>query len=392
MHKVYLYITMVLLLVTFAEVVSYVFLESFFYERYPRFFRYDFSEYDKSIPDSYLEKFASIYDAELGWDYKPFQSGGSPETGCQGRPWQYSLDEIGSRDIADNAGISNKAALISLYGGSYTFGAEVRNDETWQYHLSARTGENIYNFGVGGWGLDQALLKLERNIKKGYITPIVIFGAYSDGISRILNSFRPFRTQNSEGITLGFKPRLIQKGREFVWEPNPLTSIDRDVIKTALEKSKKTDYFFEQNKTMPKLTFPYLFVIGKLAQSNAWRLSSNNRSLWNEPLQGRPVMNEVIRRYTDLAEQHHFTPMIVFLPSLGDLERYKRGRESQYKDFIEQLDFDDKNLVIVDVYEEEFDPTAFSLAGCHPSSYGNEITAEAIYQRMLELNLLPSEN
>ena len=51
---------------------------------------------------------------------------------------------------------------INTYGNSFTQGAQVSDEETWQEYLAAHLGEPIGNYGVGGFGVYQAYRRLRR--------------------------------------------------------------------------------------------------------------------------------------------------------------------------------------------------------------------------------------
>ena len=51
---------------------------------------------------------------------------------------------------------------INTYGNSFTQGAQVSDQETWQEYLAAHIGEPIGNYGVGGFGVYQAYRRLIR--------------------------------------------------------------------------------------------------------------------------------------------------------------------------------------------------------------------------------------
>lgn len=81
-------------------------------------------------------------------------------------------------DGARRDGLPAKVNLIATYGDSHTAGAEVDDRETWQFYLEKQLGYEVKNFGVGGYSTDQALLKFEKNVARGEISPIVILGVF----------------------------------------------------------------------------------------------------------------------------------------------------------------------------------------------------------------------
>ena len=57
---------------------------------------------------------------------------------------------------------ADQSRRINTYGNSFTQGAQVSDEETWQEYLAAHLGEPIGNYGVGGFGVYQAYRRLIR--------------------------------------------------------------------------------------------------------------------------------------------------------------------------------------------------------------------------------------
>ena len=57
---------------------------------------------------------------------------------------------------------ADRPRRINTYGNSFTQGAQVSDEETWQEYLAAHLGEPIGNYGVGGFGVYQAYRRLMR--------------------------------------------------------------------------------------------------------------------------------------------------------------------------------------------------------------------------------------
>lgn len=76
---------------------------------------------------------------------------------------------------------------IALVGDSFTFGLEVRYEETWGHQLEAALGGDyqVLNFGVDGYGVDQAYLRYRRDATK-WRPEIVVLGVVSDDLHRTM--------------------------------------------------------------------------------------------------------------------------------------------------------------------------------------------------------------
>jgi hypothetical protein len=90
-------------------------------------------------------------------------------------------------------------------GDSFTFGEEVRDGEAWTARLEARVpGLEVLNYGVGGYGTDQALLRLSREAR----APVdaVLVGLMLENIGRNVNRYRPLWYPSSQPAA---KPRYV---------------------------------------------------------------------------------------------------------------------------------------------------------------------------------------
>lgn len=95
------------------------------------------------------------FDPDLGWCPKP--------RGHHDSEW---FDWAGSRIDATPLPqeIAEDETLIALVGCSFTLGSEVQGDETWAAVLDRKLPKvHVANFGFGGFGIDQALLRYRRD-------------------------------------------------------------------------------------------------------------------------------------------------------------------------------------------------------------------------------------
>lgn len=154
------------------------------------------------IPNDLLAKHVNgSFDPEIGWVPRPFAKGRDETTE---QPKTYTIDALGRRT---NPGFDRLESKIAVVGDSFAFCRMVDDDETWPHFLSLEFGTNVQNFGVGNYGIDQTLLRLEREISKGTVAGGVVVIVFTpESISRIHSYWRHFYEY---GNILGFKPRFI---------------------------------------------------------------------------------------------------------------------------------------------------------------------------------------
>src|SRR5262249_61577432 len=87
-------------------------------------------------------------DPVLGWPSPHFEN-------------DKTRDETGSRIVP--AFPDERESCLSIYGDSFTWSAEVDDEHAWGNVLSRRLGCRVANFGVRGYGSDQAYLRFLDN-------------------------------------------------------------------------------------------------------------------------------------------------------------------------------------------------------------------------------------
>jgi hypothetical protein len=161
------------------------------------------------------------FDPLLGWCPRPGERYG-----------EASFDWAGSRMGPEPLPRSRADGerLIGLVGCSFTLGSEVQDDETWAYELDERWADTRFgNFGFGGYGVDQALLRWRRDVAP--LEPEEIWLGFFPGAAlRASSHFEPLYSRWFARIVF-FKPRftLDDSGR-LVLQPSPAKTPD-DVVR-----------------------------------------------------------------------------------------------------------------------------------------------------------------
>ncbi len=103
---------------------------------------------------------------------------------------------------------NNEPACVALFGDSFTYGAEVEDDEAWGNLLAQRLNCRVANYGVGGYGTDQAFLRFRDRADDR--APIVILGVFEDNAQRNVNRYRELL---AGAPSFSFKPRFALNDR-----------------------------------------------------------------------------------------------------------------------------------------------------------------------------------
>lgn len=140
-------------------------------------------------------EYLRIHDPVLGWP-------------APARFEEEGRDTVGARVSPAFPDRVASPPAISCYGDSFTWSAEVEDADAWPEVLSTLIGARVDNFGVGGYGSDQALLRFRQNAESGIDTArVVVLAHLTENIIRNLNQFRGLIYAGNGG--LGFKPRFI---------------------------------------------------------------------------------------------------------------------------------------------------------------------------------------
>jgi len=119
------------------------------------------------VSDSQLQRF-STWDPELGWCPKAGmrkEDSVSKRKSSKSVPY-WTIDQNGSRITYKSKSTEN--ANFSIYGDSFAMSREVYDEETIAWQLGELYNTYCSNYGVGNYGLDQSLMRLERCIDKDY--------------------------------------------------------------------------------------------------------------------------------------------------------------------------------------------------------------------------------
>ena len=286
------------------EVTGYLFL-SIQQKRQPRLFHLDINEYLASISDETLRVSAKLSrkgnfyspDQQLGWIRRENSELSFPNGTT------ISTDSLGSRRIPGVSG----PATISSFGNSFTEGLEVDDDETWQAYIAKSTGRAVLNFGVSGYGPDQALLALETRLSAGIWTPIVILAMVNENMNRIMNDFRLFYTYPVVDMFLAFKPMFVEgnDNHELMnFRPSDLT--DRDQLQAAMTEASRYDAFYAARTE--RLSFPYtvngLCFLLRHGMSPSVPWPGNSEA-------ARRRMSYILSRFLQNARRYDFKPVFL---------------------------------------------------------------------------------
>jgi len=319
--------------------------------------------------------YEATYDPDLGWVNKRGYN-------FNGNPAQYTYDDQGARE--STRPFAN--TRVSTYGDSFTHGDEVAPDQTWSQRLADQLHSNVLNFGVGGYGTDQAVLRVAKNCRAGRRTDVVVLGICSENVNRILGNLRAFYT-NVVCLSCaanGPKPMFTKTAAGFELlrlEPQPLAALD-----AALDQARRHDFWYRG------FSFPYVLSLLRWYSRDRDQVRQCGplcEGRWDLPL-ARETMHFVLGQFLELSREYHFRPVVAFLPCWTDFVAVSAGKPPGYRRFLREAEQaqDLRGLTFVEVVGERFKPEYqryLGSDGLHPGVEGHRLIADVLAPRVAPL-------
>jgi hypothetical protein len=146
-------------------------------------------------------------DPDLGWVARP---------GAHDSPWGVqTVDAEGRRVTAPVGWRPARPGRVALLGDSFTFGDEVTDAETWAWLVREDLGVVVDDHGVLGHGLDQTVLRLERDVLAEDPPDVVVVG---------ITAVMEYRTGLDWDAWA--KPRFALEGTRLVEVGTPVPTAD----------------------------------------------------------------------------------------------------------------------------------------------------------------------
>lgn len=261
-----------------------------------------------------------VHDSLLGWTVGPSR---------QSKDGLYfsSKEGIRSHQVGNAYADTQGLPRIAIVGDSYTFGLEVPFESTWGNKLEKQLPfrAQVLNFGVDGYGVDQAYLRYHRDIRSWH-PDVVIFGFISHDLYRSMVAY-PFISFPEWGFPFS-KPRFaVENGQLNLVATGPESS------ETLFSSKSVEDLpFIEYDPGYDKRSWEYRWY----HSSYLARLILGWFPRWPDPsphesLDAIVAINaEILEHFMREAMNDGSMPYIVYFPSRGDFS----GEERKAKDLI----------------------------------------------------------
>ena len=330
-------------------------------------------------------------DIMLGW----------PPPDQFGKTDEFPYEEDGSRLSPAFPLRKSKSSCISLYGNSFTFGS-LNPEIAWSNILSLRLNCRVANYGVGGYGTDQAYLRFRGNINDN--SPIVILGFSTENILRNVNQYK-FLLYRSAGQKFSLKPRfIINPDGELELIPLPKYKYENFLELIMFpEKVLNHEYFLPGSKMgIYRIKLPFSLSFIKALFNNFHIKSEIKRVPWysdfykpDHPSQALNITLKIMEKFYRDTKKLNKKPIIFVIPTGLDLRTFERTEKWPYEILINKLvekniNFIDAGPAIIDYIKERDPCELFIHCSAHYNEEGERVLADIVYN-FIEKDYFPRE-
>jgi len=319
------------------------------------------------------------FDADLGWKFTPNYR----------TPW-----EIMTNGIRDEKSYTfeKPAGVVRMlaFGDSFTYCDEVANTNTWEKYLNDSGSIQVLNFGVPGYGLDQAYLRYLKEARQ-YKTDYVLIGYMVENINRHVNTFRYFY---SPVVWYYSKPRFyLENGKLKLLEnyfktPEEIRKLVDNPKKVIAELGKKD--FFYQTRFYSRGFFDFLpsvrlyKVLSAVYREEVTGMLRND--VYNTQSEAYQVTEKIFDSFVADVKKTGAVPIILVFPDRDDLLRQRAGKPKRYEALLNH--FKERNYRFFDVMDA-FDKNCPNcdlkiLINNHYSPLGNMIVAKGFVENFVK--------
>jgi len=352
--------------------------------------------------------FTHGYDSNLGWIRKP-NTYGVEKSGLN--QTTYNIDFMGSRTNPDATTLK---AFIASFGDSYTFCRQVNDNETWQYYLTQTINQAVLNFGVGNYGIDQAILRYEQTELPDSVK-IIILGFVPETIARIQSYWKHYW---EFGNTFAFKPRFLLKKNQLSLIPNIMQKqTDFFSLIEKLPYIQSNDSFYKTKFKSLQFRFPYLLsffrnpirhfkILFSLSiRQTARFFKKTNQIIENKPFslimhynikQTHQMYNDkqtcdlfkaIILRFKNEVKKRGHKAVIMVMPQLIDIKIQEKNEDIAYIKFFQEINNTIPVIDLTEIFHEYNIQNLFTddVYGGHFSPEGNQVVANHLRNKLLYL-------
>ena len=252
-----------------------------------------------------------VADENLGWVIGPNR---------RSADGLYFSSAEGLRSPSSGMALRERAASrrIALVGDSFTFGLEVSYADSWGHRLERALGPDVQvlNFGVDGYGVDQAYLRYARDVRP-WRPDVVILGVINHDLFR---SLAVYSFVSFPGWPFPFaKPRFVTDLDRLALLNVPLPSPESIVAARSIRELPFIEYdpgYRAEDWEWHTLDSSYLYRL-IVSRARAWTGPDPRRS----DTRVLELNRAILRAFAREAAAAGARPLLVYFPSDRDFRR-----------------------------------------------------------------------
>ena len=341
---------------------------------------------------SYLKQKGVFYEAAPAIDSEEYLAERDPVLG-----WPSPFDRRGVRTPSgarpDPAAADSLPACVSLYGDSFTWSDEVADAHAWGSRLTRRLGCRVANYGVDGYGTDQAYLRYFCTPHDE--APVVVLNHASENILRNVTS--DFNLLYA-GDGRGFKPKFrVGPDGNLHLVPLPAFTPESHRRAVAWPETALPDDFFRPGGGggVSRLRFPYTLSLLRAFGNFHVRAGLTGRARHepfyhpDHPSDGLRVTAGILEAFAASVQMRGQQPVVTVLPNSADFSEHARWGRWPYQPLLDTLAA--HGLHVVNVGEGMADRLGGEDPSClfksrhrHYNVRGYQMVADIVAEYLLE--------
>ncbi len=233
-------------------------------------------------------------------------------------------------------------ACASAYGDSFVWGDDIPLNDGWIEQMSRLMGCRVANYGVSGYGTDQALVRFRRNT--GDEAPVVMLGIFPENAMRNVSQYRAFIGSNPHPRWLKGRFMLDGAGR-LVWIPRPkidlagFIKLHRDPVRIIPH-----DYLLPDTRDGPVTArFPYTFSAIHLAMMPRVHTRFTGKPSWadfyerDHPSGAMLLTAAIAEAFAREAQQRGKRVLVMMLPAASSFRAREQFGAFEYAPLVEAM-------------------------------------------------------
>jgi hypothetical protein len=320
--------------------------------------------------------------------------------------WRYKAGHVDSTNQTNEQGVRSRRIYapkpppgvlrIAAFGDSFIYGNEVANDQCWATVVEGLDPRlEVLNYGVGGYGVDQAYLRFR--LEGDRLAPrVVVMGFVPGNIGRAVNVYRRFLSNRELPLA---KPRyVLGADGQLDLLPGPIRDVSQYARYLAnpgrVRELGRHDYWYEPavyenvlhdvSATVRLLTG--LWVKVRRRYFDGQRLVQDG--VFNRESAAFKIHVALFRQFDSDVRERGALPLVVFFPDLeavlrgtaGQLPAYAPLQDELREHGIDYLDLREAFLAAAPTTEVQ----DWFMPGGHYSPSANQIVAAWLQPRLFE--------